>query len=81
MPTGDQIRRPPAHAGRLPPWERLAIALVLALMAGLITLIVLTAGAPQHSTSPAVTPRNTPTVAPAVEGVTGGRGASHARRR
>jgi hypothetical protein len=43
MPTGDHNRRGPAHAGRLPHWERLAIALMLAVMASLITLIVLAA--------------------------------------
>jgi hypothetical protein len=41
MPTGDQKRQPPAHAGRLPPWERLAIALVLLVMAGLVVVIML----------------------------------------
>jgi hypothetical protein len=81
MPTGDQNRRPPAHAGRLPPWERIAIALVLAVMASLITLIVLAAGPSPRSSGPAVTPRKTitPVVAPAVESRTGP--GSHARRR
>jgi Beta-lactamase enzyme family len=45
MPTGGETRRP-AHAGRLPPWERLAIALVLLAMAGIITVIVISAGPP-----------------------------------
>jgi hypothetical protein len=50
MPTGGQTR-PPAHAGRLPPWERLAIALVLLVMAGIVTVIVISAGPPQHPPS------------------------------
>jgi hypothetical protein len=42
MPIGgDRVRRPPAHAGRLRPWERFTIALVLVLMAATIALVLL----------------------------------------
>jgi hypothetical protein len=58
MPTGDQKRQPPAHAGRLPPWERLAIAAVLLAMAGLVVVIMLSTGPSQRSAGPAVTPRH-----------------------
>jgi hypothetical protein len=70
MPTGDQMRRAPAHAGRLPPWERLAIALVLLVVAALTIVIMMSAGPSQHSATPNVPPRagKTPAVAPAVEG-------------
>ncbi len=70
MPTGDQIRRPPAHAGGLPPWERLAIALVLLVVAVLVIVIMMSAEPPQHSATPNVPPRAgmTPAAAPAVEG-------------
>jgi hypothetical protein len=69
MPTGDPMRRLPAHAGRLPLWERLAFALVLLVMAGAIAVIVITSGPPQRSASPAA-PRNgsTPAASPAVDG-------------
>ncbi len=63
MPTGDQTRRPPAHAGRLPPWERFAIALVLLVIAALIIVIVMSAEPPQHSASPNAAPQHTPAVA------------------
>jgi hypothetical protein len=69
MPTGDQMRRPPAHAGRLPPWERLAIALVLLAMAGFIIMIVIPAGG-QHPPSPKASSRHTPAPAVAGEGAT-----------
>jgi hypothetical protein len=42
MPTMGQTRRP-AHAGRLPLWERVAITFVFLVMAGLVTVIVLAA--------------------------------------
>lgn len=48
MPAGDQMRRLPAHAGRLRPWERFTIALVLLAMAALILVVVLSAGPPPH---------------------------------
>jgi hypothetical protein len=44
MPMGDQGRRPPAHAGRLRPWERFTIGLVLALMAAGIVAVVVSGG-------------------------------------
>jgi hypothetical protein len=70
MPTGDQIRRPPAHAGGLPPWERLAIALVLLVVAALVIVIMMSAEPAQHSATPNVPARagTTPVVEPAVEG-------------
>lgn len=61
MPTGGQTKRP-AHAGRLPPWERLAIALVLLVMAGLVTVIVISSGSAQHPATPNASPRRTPAV-------------------
>jgi hypothetical protein len=63
MPTGDQMRRPPAHAGRLPPWERFAIALVLLAIAALIIVIVMSAEPPQHSAGPNAAHQHTPAVA------------------
>jgi hypothetical protein len=42
MPMGgDQVRRSPAHAGRLRPWERFTIALALVLMAAIVALVLL----------------------------------------
>lgn len=42
MPMGgDQVRRSPAHAGRLRPWERFTIALVVVLMGAIIALALL----------------------------------------
>jgi hypothetical protein len=38
---GDQVRRPPAHAGRLRPWERFTIVLMLVLMAAIVVLVLL----------------------------------------
>ena len=55
MPTGDQIRRPPAHAGRLPPWERLAIALVLLVVAALVIVMMMSAE-PPHRHAPDASP-------------------------
>jgi hypothetical protein len=78
MPTGDQIRRPPAHAGRLPPWERLAIALVLLVVAALVIVMMMSAEPPQHSATPNVPPRagKAPAVEPAAEGGGGAAGAT-----
>ncbi len=78
MPTGDQIRRPPAHAGGLPPWERLAIALVLLVVAALVIVIMMSAEPPQRSATPNVPPRagTRAAVAPAVEGGGGAAGAT-----
>src|SRR5260370_42189547 len=73
MPTGDQIRRPPAHAGGLPPWERLAIALVLLVVAALVIVIMMSAEPAQHSAPPNVPARagTTPGVEPPLD--SGGR--------
>jgi hypothetical protein len=38
---GDQMRRSPAHAGRLRPWERLTITLVFVIMAAIIVITFL----------------------------------------
>jgi len=48
MPTGGyQVRRPPAHAGRLRSWERVTITVVFVLMAAAITLIMVLTAHPQ----------------------------------
>jgi len=78
MPTGDQNRRLPAHAGGLPVWERLAIALVLAAMAALIVVIMISSEpSPPHPGPPAASPRSS-AAAPALAGggTSGGSGAS-----
>jgi hypothetical protein len=51
MPAGGyQVRRPPAHAGRLRSWERVTITVVFVLMAAVITLIMVLTAHPQSPT-------------------------------
>jgi hypothetical protein len=57
MPTGEaRVRRSPAHAGRLPAWERIAMTAVLALIgAGIGAAVVSGSAQPaagQHVTGP-----------------------------
>lgn len=54
---GAQARRPPAHAGRLPRWERLAMTLVLALIAVAMGAAVVS-GSAQAPAGQHVTGRN-----------------------
>jgi hypothetical protein len=62
MPTGgNQRRRAPAHAGRLPSWERLTILLVLVLIAGGIGAAVMATSGQEpvvpHGSRPRTTTR------------------------
>jgi hypothetical protein len=62
MPTGgNQRRRAPAHAGRLPSWERLTILLVLILIAGGIGAAVMATSGQEpvvpHGSRPRTTTR------------------------
>jgi hypothetical protein len=62
MPAGeDQPRRSPAHAGRLRPWERLAIGLVLMLIAAIVVALSIS-DVHTHSTGPRVNQKTTPAV-------------------
>jgi hypothetical protein len=62
MPAGgDQPRRSPAHAGRLRPWERITIGLVLVLIAAIVVVLSIS-GARPHSTGPRVKQKTTPAV-------------------
>ncbi len=51
MLRGGGVRRPPAHAGRLTRWERLAFAVVFVLMVGYV-LAVTIAAVRSHSAVP-----------------------------
>jgi hypothetical protein len=62
MPAGgDQPRRSPAHAGRLRPWERFTIGLVLVLIAAIVVALSIS-GVNTHSTGPRVKQKTTPAV-------------------
>jgi beta-lactamase class A len=62
MPTGgDQPRRSPAHAGRLRPWERFTIGLVLVLIAAIVVALTISDVHP-HSGGPRVKQKTTPAV-------------------
>jgi beta-lactamase class A len=62
MPTaGDQLRRSPAHAGRLRPWERFTIGLVLVLIAAIVVALSIS-GVRTHSPGPRVRQKTTPAV-------------------
>jgi hypothetical protein len=62
MPTGgDQPWRSPAHAGRLRPWERFTIGLVLVLIAAIVIALSIS-GARTESTGPRVRQKTTPAV-------------------
>jgi beta-lactamase class A len=62
MPAGgDQLRRSPAHAGRLRPWERFTIGLVLALIAAIVVALSIS-GVQTHSPGPRVKQKSTPAV-------------------
>ena len=62
MPAGgDQPRRFPAHAGRLRPWERITIGLVLVLIAAIVVALSISDVHP-HSTGPRVKQKTTPAV-------------------
>jgi hypothetical protein len=50
MPAGGyQVRRPPAHAGRLRAWERVTITVVFVLVAAAITVIMVLTARPQSA--------------------------------
>jgi len=57
MPTGDHGRRPPAHAGRLRPWERFTISLVFSVMAAVVIAIMVYGGRTRHPAGPQVPAR------------------------
>jgi hypothetical protein len=62
MPTGgDQPRRSPAHAGRLRPWERLTIGLVLVLIAAIVVALSIS-DVHTHSAGPRAREKTTPAV-------------------
>ena len=61
MPAGDQPRRSPAHAGRLRPWERITIGLVLVLIAAIVVALSIS-DVPPHSGGPPVKQKTTPAV-------------------
>jgi beta-lactamase class A len=62
MPAGgDQPRRSPAHAGRLRPWERFTIGLVLVLIAAIVVALSVS-GVGTHSAGPRVKQKTTPAV-------------------
>ena len=62
MPTGgDQPRRSPAHAGRLRPWERITIGLVLVLIAAIVVALSISDVHP-HPAGPRVKQKTTPAV-------------------
>jgi hypothetical protein len=62
MPTGgDQPRRSPAHAGRLRPWERITIGLVLVLIAAIVVALSISDVHP-HSAGSRVKQKATPAV-------------------
>ena len=62
MPAGgDQPRRSPAHAGRLRPWERFTIALVLVLIAAIVVALSISDVRP-HSAGPRLKQKTTPAV-------------------
>jgi len=64
MPAGGyQVRRPPAHAGRLRSWERVTITVVFVLMAAIIALIMVLTAHPQP-TAPAAPTAPTAPAAP-----------------
>lgn len=54
---GAQVRRSPAHAGRLPRWERLAMTLVLTLI-GVAMVAAVVSGSAQPPAGQHVTGRN-----------------------
>jgi Beta-lactamase enzyme family len=62
MPTGgDQPWRSPAHAGRLRPWERFTIGLVLVLIAAIVVALSIS-DVHTHSTGSRVRQKTTPAV-------------------
>jgi beta-lactamase class A len=62
MPAwGDQLRRSPAHAGRLRPWERFTIGLVLALIAAIVVALSIS-DVQTHPPGPPVKQKSTPAV-------------------
>jgi hypothetical protein len=50
---GYQVRRPPAHAGRLRSWERFTIMLVFLLVAAGIAVIMVVTASPPSTSAPA----------------------------
>jgi len=50
---GYQVRRPPAHAGRLRSWERFTIMLVFLLVAAGIAVIMVVTASPPPTSGPA----------------------------
>jgi len=70
------VRRAPAHAGSLKPWERLAFALAFALMAAFVGVITVSAGRARQQgarpAAPAVTSESSPARTGGSPGGTGG---------
>ena len=82
MPKGDHGRRPPAHAGRLRPWERFTITLVFSVMAAVVIAIMVYGGRTRHPAGPQVParPGSPNAVRPAIQRTGTGAGRSGAIR-
>lgn len=73
------MRRAPAHAGSLSPWDRLAFALAFALMAAFVVVVTVSAArAHEHSSRPAVSSAGSPS-RPMSGGIATGRQGTHPR--
>jgi hypothetical protein len=66
MPTGYQMKQLPAHAGPLPPWQRLTIGLALTIMCALAIVIMISPLPPQAG-GPRVPLQQAPAVVPAAD--------------
>lgn len=69
MPTADRRRRPPAHAGKLRPWERFTITLVFSVVAAAVVAVSVYGSRTRHPAEPggAARPGSTGQAAPAVQ--------------
>ncbi len=69
MPTADRGRRPPAHAGKLRPWERFTITLVFSVVAAAVVAVSVYGARSGHpaEANGAARPGSTGHAAPAVQ--------------